>query len=119
MQNIFTRRQIRLQAGELRALQVTRPVCLQVGSGRVWVTIEGGRTDYWLSGGQSLDIPGQGLVVIESVNTVSKLHVGLCRRHWLVRLTRAVDALARRFGSRNLRGSTAPKVADAPGSCSQ
>lgn len=119
MQNIFTRRQIRLQAGDVTSLQVTRPVCLQVGSGRVWVTIEGGRTDYWLSGGQSLDIPGQGLVVIESVNTASKLHVGLCRRHWVVRLARVFDALARRLGSRNHAGRTAAKPVQAPGSCSR
>ncbi|EJL83021.1 Protein of unknown function (DUF2917) [Herbaspirillum sp. CF444] len=113
MQNIFTRRQIRLQSGEVTSLQVTRPVCLQVGSGRVWVTIEGGRTDYWLSGGQSLDLPGQGLVVIESVNTASKLQVGLCRRHWAVRLgglARRLTAMMRRFGSRT-------KTVEAPGSC--
>lgn len=100
MQNIFTKRNIRLQAGDVMSLQVTRPVCLQVGSGRVWITIEGGRTDYWLAGGQSLDIPGHGLVVIESVNTVSKLQVGLCRRHWLMRLADGMRALARRLRDR-------------------
>ena len=114
MQNIFTRRQIRLQSGDVTSLQVTRPVCLQVSSGRVWVTIEGGSTDYWLSGGQSLDLPGQGLVVIESVNIASKLQVGLCRRHWAVRLarglTRGLNAMMRRFGNRT-------KIAEAPGSC--
>jgi len=113
MQNIFTRRQIRLQSGEVTSLQVTRPLCLQVGSGRVWVTVEGGRTDYWLSGGQSLDLPGQGLVVIESVNTASKLQVGLCRRHWAVRLgglARRLAAMMRRVGSRT-------KTVGAPGSC--
>ncbi|ASU41076.1 hypothetical protein hmeg3_24085 [Herbaspirillum sp. meg3] len=119
MQNIFTRRQIRLQAGDVTSLQVTRPICLQVGSGRVWITIEGARTDYWLSGGQSLDIPGQGLVVIESVDTASKLHVGLCRRHWLVRLTNVLNALAGRFSSRNRAGGTAAKIPEVPGSCSQ
>jgi len=119
MQNIFTRRQIRLQAGDVTSLQVTRPICLQVGSGRVWITIEGGRTDYWLSGGQSLDIPGQGLVVIESVNTASKLHVGLCRRHWAVGLSNAIQPLVRLFGSRNRAVATAGKIAEAPGSCSQ
>jgi|GEM_PF-556034 len=115
MQNIFTRRQIRLQAGDVTSLQVTRPLCLQVGSGRVWVTIEGGRTDYWLSGGQSLDLPGQGLVVIESVNIASQLHIGLCRRHWALRLTRALAALTRRW-SRSRQ--VVRKVAAAPGSCS-
>ncbi|MFL9877091.1 DUF2917 domain-containing protein [Herbaspirillum rhizosphaerae] len=119
MQNIFTRRQIRLQAGDVTSLQVTRPICLKVGSGRVWITIEGGRTDYWLSGGQILDIPGQGLVVIESVNTASKLQIGLCRRHWLVRLTKVANAVARRFGSRNRAVVTAGKITEAPGSCSQ
>jgi len=113
MQNIFTKRTIRLQAGDVMSLQVTRPVCLQVGSGRVWVTIQGGRTDYWLGGGQSLDIPGQGLVVIESVNTASKLQVGLCRRHWLMRLAYGVGTLARR-----LRGRRAAPGA-AAGSCGQ
>lgn len=100
MQNIFTKRSIRLQAGDVMALQVTRPVCLEVGSGRVWITIEGGRTDYWLAGGQSLDIPGRGLVVIESVNTASKLQVGLCRRHWLMQLACGVRTLARRLRGR-------------------
>jgi len=100
MQNIFTKRNIRLQAGDVMSLQVTRPVCLQVGSGRVWITVEGGRTDYWLAGGQSLDIPGHGLVVIESVNTASKLQVGLCRRHWLMRLAHGARLLARRLRSR-------------------
>lgn len=105
MQNIFTRRQVLMQAGEVTSLQVTRPICLQIASGWVWVTIEGGRTDYWLCGGQSLDIPGDGLVVIESVNTASKLQVGLCRRHWLRRASSAVQALfapaMRRIARRN------------------
>jgi len=113
MQNIFTKRNIRLQAGDVMSLQVTRPVCLQVGSGRVWITVEGGRTDYWLAGGQSLDVPGQGLVVIESVGTVSKLQVGLCRRHWLMRLAHAVRTLVRR-----LRGRRAVSAGTA-GNCGQ
>lgn len=86
MQNIFTNRSLHLQAGQTHALQARRPLCLTVTSGRVWITIEGGSTDYWLAGGQSLDIPGQGLVVIESVNSASRMRIGLCRRHWLVRL---------------------------------
>lgn len=114
MQNIFTKRNIRLQAGDVMSLQVTHPVCLQVGSGRVWITIEGGRTDYWLAGGQSLDIPGQGLVVIESVNTDSKLQVGLCRRHWLTQLMQlayGMRTLARRLRGRRVESTVAAGTA--------
>ncbi|WP_034303753.1 DUF2917 domain-containing protein [Herbaspirillum sp. RV1423] len=109
MQNIFTKKQFRMQAGDVTALQVRRPVCLHVGSGRVWVTIEGGSTDYWLSGGQSLDIPGRGLVVIESVNIASKLQIGLCRRHWMMRLARGAAALAKRLRSRRAIVADAPR----------
>jgi hypothetical protein len=114
MQNIFTKKQIRLQSGEVASLRVARPVCLHVGSGRVWITIEGGRTDYWLSGGQSLDVPGSGLVVIESVNAVSKLQVGLCRNHWTMRLANGIAGLARRWRGRRAH---AAKLAQAAGRC--
>ena len=116
MQNIFTKKNIRLQAGDLTSLQVTRPLCLQVDSGRVWITVEGGRTDYWLAGGQSLDIPGQGLVVIESVKTTSKLQVGLCRRHWLMRLADGMRTLARRLRGRR---TVSPVAAGTASNCGQ
>lgn len=119
MQNTFTRGQLLMRAGEVRSWQVTRPVCLQIRSGRVWVTIEGGSTDYWLSGGQSLDLPGAGLVVIESVNGASKLQVGLCRRHWLRRLGRLGQALLAPALSLVTRRNSAATPANSPQSCSR
>lgn len=97
MSNIFTSRRIWLEPGEVASLRATRPLCLRIARGRVWITLEGRSADHWLSGGQSLDIADRGLVVIEAVDVVSKLEVGLSRRHWTGRVSHAVGALAGRL----------------------
>lgn len=94
MQNIFINKPLRLEASAVATFQVTRPLRLRVNSGCIWVTIEGNRIDYWLFGGQSLDLSEQGLVVIESINTNSELRIALGRRHWFMRLAQALGGLA-------------------------
>jgi len=124
MQTIFTSRQLRMRAGEVRSLPPGRLGCLRIDSGRVWVTVAGSRADYWLSGGQSLALPAQGLVVIESVDSASKLQLRLYRRPWrqdrlrpwMLRVAGAVVACFRR-GRRC--DAAIDKCPELPQSCSQ
>jgi hypothetical protein len=94
MQIMFTKNSLQLGDGDVTALRLNQPVCLHVIAGRVWVTIEGGGTDYWLAAGQRLEIPGPGLLVIESVKQASTLHFSPCHASLPVRMVLAMRRLA-------------------------
>lgn len=111
MQNLFTSRRLWLEPGEVASLRATQPLSLQIFRGRVWITMEGGSADYWLCGGQSMDIAGRGLLVIEAVDAVSKLEIRRRRRHWTGPAALAVAALAGRLQGRNR------PIADPPAAC--
>jgi hypothetical protein len=94
MQTIFTKSRLHLGAGDVTALRLSQPLCLHVTAGRVWVTIEGGGTDYWLAAGQRLEMPGPGLLVIESVKQASALRLSPYRASWHRRMALAIRRLA-------------------------
>jgi hypothetical protein len=96
MQIMFTKNSLQLGDGDVTALRLSQPVCLHVITGRVWVTMEGGGTDYWLAAGQRLEMPGPGLLVIESVKQASTLQFSSCRASWPVRMALAMRRLAGR-----------------------
>lgn len=65
MRKVFTDSPIVVNAGSAWSGIASRPETLQIVSGSAWVTVEGERSDYWLSSGDTLDIVPQRLVVIE------------------------------------------------------
>lgn len=65
MRKVFTDSPIVVNAGSAWSGIASRPETLQIVSGSAWITIEGERSDYWLSPGDRLAIAPQRLVVIE------------------------------------------------------
>ncbi len=50
---------------------------LQVASGRVWLTIEGQSTDFWLSAGESIALPAHRLIVLQADQQDSDVRLSL------------------------------------------
>ena len=80
MQNIFNNKPVQLAQGEVVALRIKGRVKLKVMTGRVWVTLQGDSADYWLCGGQQIDIPGYGILVIEAACGSSQVVMELPRQ---------------------------------------
>ncbi len=99
----FTKKRLHLQSGAVASLRIRRPACLRVTTGRVWVTIEGGRTDYWLAAGQSLVLPGQGLVVVEAVKQASQVQLCQCGSRWQTRAALLLRRWSERWQQRRGR----------------
>ena len=51
---------------------------IKITSGRVWLTIAGEDEDFWLSAGETVDVPANRLVVIEADQTDSMIQVRHC-----------------------------------------
>ncbi|MBP0598946.1 DUF2917 domain-containing protein [Herbaspirillum sp. LeCh32-8] len=83
-----------LQEGATHALRLQSPVRVRVRTGLVWLTVEEGGADVWLSPGRDFDFHGRGLAVFEAVKGDAEFEVlplpGLCSRlaHRLLRLLR-------------------------------
>jgi hypothetical protein len=82
MRKVFTDSPIVVNAGSAWSGIASRPETLQIVSGSAWVTVEGERSDYWLSSGDTLTIAPQRLVVVEADHGDSRIAtVAPARRH--------------------------------------
>ena len=95
MQNIFINRSLHLRTGELATVQINGAIKLQIGKGRVWITMEGAPDDYWLSGGEQIEIAVRGMLVVEGADASSQVQLGLPQQHWFARLTATLRGLRR------------------------
>lgn len=93
MQNIFNNKPLPLAEGEVVALRIKGGIKLKVMAGRVWVTLQGDSADYWLCGGQQIDIPGYGILVIEAACGNSQVQVTLPQQ-WRQRLVMVIERVA-------------------------
>jgi DUF2917 family protein len=59
-------RLLTLPTGEARTLRRSAGSRIDVVSGRVWLTVPGDLDDYFVAGGESMLLPGNGPVVIQS-----------------------------------------------------
>jgi len=109
MQNIFINRSLHLRTGEVATLQVNGAVRLQVGNGRVWITMEGAPDDYWLSAGEQIEIAGRGMLVVEGADASSQVQLSLPQQHWFTRLTVVLQSLRRPAGRRIAGGVQAAR----------
>lgn len=66
MSNIFANPSYTIAGGTAVSGTLEQPHAIQIACGRVWLTIEGDDCDYWLSAGESLNLPAGRLVVIEA-----------------------------------------------------
>src|SRR5450830_692717 len=85
MQNIFINRSLHLRTGELATVQINGAIKLQIGKGRVWITMEGAPDDYWLSGGEQIEIAGRGMLVVDGADALLTPACGVSGRnslHW-------------------------------------
>ena len=94
MQNIFNNKPVQLAQGEVVALRIKGRVKLKVMTGRVWVTLQGDSADYWLCGGQQIDIPGYGILVIEAACGSSQVVMELPRQPWRQRSASVIESVA-------------------------
>ncbi|QDD66978.1 DUF2917 domain-containing protein [Herbaspirillum seropedicae] len=66
---------IRLAAGQTHALVLHGAACIRVHQGLVWLTVEQGGADVWLSAGRSFDVQGRGLAVLEAAHGAAEFDV--------------------------------------------
>ncbi|WP_317205314.1 DUF2917 domain-containing protein [Janthinobacterium sp.] len=57
---------LNLQAGQAVSGVARKTRSLRIASGRVWITVEGELSDYWLDAGATFCVPAGRLVVIEA-----------------------------------------------------
>ena len=73
MRNLFANRCFEIQAGHAVSGTAAQARTLRVASGRVWVTVEGERDDFWLRAGDSVSVAPGRLVVIEADQGASRI----------------------------------------------
>lgn len=81
MQNLFTKQSLNIAAGNVVSGVPDREQTVRVECGKVWITIEGSRQDYWLRAGQSVTVVPGRLVVIESDALDSRVSLPAMRAH--------------------------------------
>lgn len=73
MRGLFTNKSVNIQAGQAVSGISNAPQTMRIMSGRVWITVEGVKLDYWLKAGDTFAvIPGR-LVVVEADHTPSRV----------------------------------------------
>lgn len=80
MRALFANSSLRLEAGQAVSGVAGDAQSLRIASGRVWITVEGDVSDYWLVAGDSFAMPTGRLVVIEADKAASKLDFSSARR---------------------------------------
>lgn len=65
----------RLEEGQTLARPLHSAVRIRVRSGLVWLTVEEGGADVWLSPGRDFDFHGRGLAVFEAVRGAAEFEV--------------------------------------------
>ncbi len=73
MRGLFTNNSLNLQAGQAVSGIAANPQTLRINSGRVWITVEGVRQDYWLRAGDTFTVVPGRLIVIEADKIASRL----------------------------------------------
>jgi hypothetical protein len=73
MRKLFTKSSLCIAAGCTASGIFDRAETLQVGSGHVWITVEGAPDDHWLKAGESLTVPAGRLIVIEAHKLDSRI----------------------------------------------
>ena len=81
MQNLFAKQSLRIAAGTIVSGVSDRDQIVRVECGKVWITIEGSRQDYWLRAGQSVTVVPGRLVVIEADVLDSRVSLPAMRAH--------------------------------------
>ncbi|MBO9537838.1 DUF2917 domain-containing protein [Herbaspirillum sp.] len=79
-----------LEAGQTHAVRLHHPVRVRVRCGQVWLTVEEGGADVWLSPGRDFDFYGHGLAVFEAVKGCAEFDI-LPLPGPLARIARAVS----------------------------
>lgn len=75
MRILFTNSRLNIKTGTTVSGISSQAETLKVVSGRVWVTIEGCKDDYWLAAGETLVVEAGKLVVIEAFREDSEIHL--------------------------------------------
>jgi hypothetical protein len=75
MKNFPAIRSLMLRPGELQSLSLNQEKYLRVDCGRVWLTVTGDETDYWLEDGAGMRLPAGRHVVIEADGRFSRLEL--------------------------------------------
>ena len=75
MRGLFTNNSVNIQAGQAVSGIADHAHTLRINAGRVWLTVEGIRQDYWLHAGDSFTvIPGR-LIVVEADRVASRIEL--------------------------------------------
>lgn len=64
-----------LEGGHTHAVRLQSPVRVRVRSGVVWLTVEEGGADVWLSPGRDFDFYGRGLAVFEAIKGCAEFDI--------------------------------------------
>jgi hypothetical protein len=64
-----------IPAGQAFSAIAKRPQTLRIDNGKVWITVEGSRDDYWLSSGERLTLEPGRMVVIEADQADSQIAI--------------------------------------------
>lgn len=75
MADLFTKQSMMIQAGQAVSGIGRIPCSVRVVSGRVWLTMDGSLSDYWLYAGDIFPIPPGHLIVIEADTESSRIEV--------------------------------------------
>ena len=73
MSNKFANLSYTIAAGSAVSGKLEQARAIQVVCGRVWLTVEGDRNDYWLEAGQTFTVPAGRLVVLEADRQASRI----------------------------------------------
>lgn len=73
MKNIVAHDSLVLQPGQLISVSADAALTMQIDCGRVWVTLEGDKEDYWLFDGDTLVLIAGRHVVIEADKLFSRI----------------------------------------------
>jgi hypothetical protein len=75
MRGLFTNTSLNIQAGQAVSGIAANPHTLRINSGRVWITVEGIRQDYWLRAGDTFSVVPGRLIVIEADKIASRVDI--------------------------------------------
>ena len=73
MKNIAAHDSLVLQPGQLISVSAEAALTMWIACGRLWVTIEGDKYDYWLFGGDTLALIAGRHVVLEADKLFSRI----------------------------------------------
>ncbi|MEO6354927.1 MAG: DUF2917 domain-containing protein [Burkholderiaceae bacterium] len=73
MKNIVAHDSLVLQSGQLISVSADAALTMQIDCGRVWVTMDGDKEDYWLFDGATLVLIAGRHVVIEADKLFSRI----------------------------------------------